>query len=327
MERATYDLETYCKITNPASLTMSESISLIKDGKDLYNKIIGDGCSPSQDPEISQIELASLSWYLMDIAIQKGEGYIQGAFLIEDPEKKLYQFLCDSPGYACGMRKSSHFKDRSPKDTGPFSYIVKSSVQHGVDVINGKLPSDKRTILFGMVENAPFLKEMIPDTVLFFKPENFSAFVTTARGYDAAHHTLEYGVSAYNKAMSPGSDDLPTMRKERIPSEMVKDFGKIIDYIQGHPDEFNKEAFLPKDDSERQLLDLGQAPKNAKLWGISYMYHFLENVRSVPVSEAGKAKLHELIDNLLNKITLLDHCDRRTGREVYLTTEELQKSS
>lgn len=314
-ESATYDLESYCKVNSP-EISISQATNLILKGEILYAEIIAGFCMPSADSNESQDELAALTWYLMSLALKKGEGFTTGAFMIEDPTNKLYQFLVDSPGHASGIRKSSHLMGRTPKHIGKTSFVVKSSSHHGVDVINNKMPASTRTILFEKTENAPFLEDVMPKSILFFKPESFSPFLTTGHGYDALHHTSEWGISVYNKKVNPGSDDLPTMRKERIPTEYLQDFANLIDYIEIRPYEFESNAFL---DESGQLMNLGEAKKNSKLWGIAYMYHFLEKTKTLTYNN----KIVELIDNLLDKLTILDHYDKRTGREVYLSTDEL----
>ena len=88
--------------------------------------------------------------------------------MIEDPTNKLYEFLVCSPGYASGVKKSSHFMGRTPKHIGKTSFAIKSSSHHGVDVISGKMPANMRTILFEKAENAPFSQDVMPKSLLFF---------------------------------------------------------------------------------------------------------------------------------------------------------------
>ena len=108
------------------------------------------------------------------------------------------------------------------------------------------------------------------------------------------------------------------MLKERIPTEYTEDFANLIDYIESHLYELESDAFLK---GSGQLMNLVEAKKNSKLWGIVFMYHFLIKARSMLSPDS--RKLNELIDVLLDKLTVLDHYDKRTGREVYPSTEEL----
>lgn len=220
-------------------------LNLIQEGKDIFSSIM-NGSKPqvSEDPQIAQEELAKLTWFLMDASISKNQGYNEGAFMIEDPENKLFNFLQSKElSYS---RPSSHLKNR-----------VSEEGNYGIDVLNGLMPANKRTLLFAKVKH-PTGKEL-----LFIKPENFSADKTKL--YDLTWHSYEFIMAQYNKRMYPGCDDLPAMKKERVPVNVV-------------------EAFKPLVTENQKEIE-----KEVKNWGISYMYPYAEKLKKDLLNDDSKS--------------------------------------
>lgn len=236
-ETEAYDLDQYISsfCTFPA-ISKDEVINLIQKGKELFSSIM-NGSKPelNENPQVAQEELAQLTWFLMDVSINKNQGYNEGAFMLEDSDNRIVNFLqSETLSYS---RSSSHLKNR-----------VTEKGSYGIDVINGCMPANKRTLLFAKVQH-PTGKEL-----LFIKPENFSADKTKV--YDLTWHSYEFIMAQYNKQMYPGCDDLPIMRKERIPVNVVQAFKPLIT-------ENSKEI-----------------EKEIKTWGISYMFPYAETLKT-----------------------------------------------
>ena len=304
--------EDYCTIFR---ISPTQASHYTEVGKKLMQGILEGTHHPSKDLKTSEEELAALSWFLMSCAIQKGEGHEEGAFIIEDIHQYLYNFLLNSPGTK--TRASSHFVGRSPKDNSLSTVAFSSAKHHGVDVIKG-LPANKRTILFEMIDNPAFIEGL--SKVLFFKLENYSPFLTTGYGYDALMHGYELIQAQYNKRFKPGSDDDPSMRKERVPAALLKDFATIIQFIKDNINDFGGREALEILDPNQELLDLDKANKNAKLWGVMYMHQFLVKMKELPIYPND---FDNLIKPLEDEFGTLEYPEKRTGREVYLTIEEL----
>lgn len=294
----------------------SEAREMIDQGQELMGYILkGTVTNPADTPLGSEKAVTALMWYLMRLAIDKNQGHDQGSFGIEDPQGRLYNFLLKAEG--CGDRESSHYVGRSEASTGVSKFIMKSSKHKGVDVVSGKLPADKRHILFAQVDanTPPKLDDdkgsLRKEQILFIKLEDYSPFMTTAYGYDFAMHGAELAVAQYNKQFLPGSDDLPEMAKERVPAATVKEFlaqVKNLDHVS-----------LADLNNKMAARGFTEAPeKAAKLYGIAYMTAFMQeagNLTIIPVEfDAGK---------FFSTLPNLDHMDKRTGREVYLTAAEL----
>jgi hypothetical protein len=257
------DLEDYLK-KSCKGISLVDAKKMIASGETLVEKILlGEIHSGSKQ------DLVNLSWFLMNKAVEIGQGFDEGAFVIEGQGKKIHDFLlkstADSPVYP---RPSTHFKNRSPNS------------HWGIDVHN-KMPAYKRTLLFSMATNQD------GSEVLFIKPENFSARITFSL-YGLFEAIIEHGgemlVAQANKVFYPGSDDLPNMRKERVPVKILNDF----------------KALLPQNPQKEILA-------NANLYGISFMH---KHAKTLTTSEA-KA----FVDTLEKEY---NHLDKRTGREVYL---------
>jgi hypothetical protein len=120
----------------------------------------------------------------MSLAIEKKQGFQEGAFVIEDESDHLYNFLLSSGG--AYKRGSSHFHGRVP-----------DKLQNGIDIFNEQLPAGKRTFLFERIENME--KPDLPKHVLFIKPENYSARMEKDASYDFVMHGAEFAIAQYNK--------------------------------------------------------------------------------------------------------------------------------
>lgn len=286
------DLYAYCKI-HCSDITYPQAVALIKEGQQLMRKILRDQpCLPSQAIEESQKELAVINWFLMYYALTHDQGYYSGSCVIEE-NNKLLNFIRASRG--TDTRICSHFIGRPHDDW------------YGVDVRNGLMPAKKRTILLGLVSTFSSAKK-----ALFFKPENFSPFLTTAFGYDAAMHTYELGKSQVNRTRK-GANDMPGMQKERVPDSTLLAFQGLIDYLKNNIDQFRPVL------NNLLVIDLDKAIDHAKLWGIAYMDRFAKNIESSSSNPDLRLKIQTLKDTYRK----LDNLENRTGREVYINSQQL----
>lgn len=287
-------LEEFCQ-AYCGNISLQDAQQKILLGRALVQAILqGTRTEVSQDAAQAEKEVAALTWYLMSLSLAKKEGYNQGTFVIEDEGNKLYNFLMKHPGLY--PRDSSHFVNRSPKK------------HQGIDVFKEPLPAMKRTLLFSQITN------LDGQTRLYIKPENFSA--SPYQPYDFSMHAWEFAVAQYNKVANPGSDDLPNMRKERVPAAILKEFNKIVEKIQEYKD--NRIFMINKTDSVL-AKSLSEAKADAKLYGIAFMKRYIDaldgNDAIIP-ADFDATQFRTMINEY-------DHLDQRTGREVYLTQQEL----
>lgn len=307
-EEATKRLDAYVARFGQG-LSLEKARELIEEGKQLLRLILDGSIGSAEDcPRGAEEGIASLMWFLMQLALNKGQGHEEGAFVIEDHEDKLYHFLLKTK--LTGDRPSSHFVGRSEPWGGLSNVLMSSSRHQGIDILNGLLPASKRHILFGKVDSPKFLtgEGAPPAQVLFIKLESFSPYTTTGYGYDMTMHGAELCIAQYNKKFKPGSDDLPEMAKERIPAALLQQFYQLINALE------EKSKGSKELQEKLSGLDLNSAKKMAKIWGISYMRHFIELMKRSAIEIEGPNIAFEE----------LDHRDRRTGREVYLTYSELK---
>lgn len=246
--------------------------SMIDKGKILMAAINAGTAQPGTEED-----LVHLTWFLMAQAIKKKEGYQEGAFMIEDDGQKLFQYLRNARGENGSViyeRPSTHFKGRTDK-------------QYGLDVFSPLMPCKKRTLLFGMIHSKDSDQK-----VLFIKPENFSACLVVQKAADAWYHGWEMIVAQKNKLLYEGLDDADNMRKERIPTEITKEFVKLLKLLRN-----------------QQGIDYKAVHADAKKYGISFMNKFLNDHADKGINPN---RFRELIKDY-------DHLQVRTGREVYLT--------
>ncbi|HUD01269.1 MAG TPA: hypothetical protein VMR37_03015, partial [Rhabdochlamydiaceae bacterium] len=184
------------------------------------------------------------------------------------------------------------------------SYLMASSQHHGVDVHNDLMPAKKRTILFELVDTMSGSKHL-----LFFKPENFG----TRTYEDYVMHALELGESLQRKSAANGGDDASGMQKERVPDAAKKAFAALLQHLQQ-----NRAIYDP---IMKELPEvLAKALDFAKLYGIAFMFEFIRGIESQNECPAAFNTFSAPVKKTWES---LDHLDKRTGREIYLTPEEL----
>lgn len=306
-EEAVHTLDAFLELWSP-NVNLQKAQQFITQGEAVLKSVLkGELTDPNNAGIDSEQLVTSLMWCLMDRALKKNQGHSEGAFALEDQDGKLYQFLCNVKG--CGDRESSHYVGRGPYWNGVSSAVFTSSAHKGFDAPNGELPAQKRHVLFGQVTQNPNSEEK----VLFVKLENYSPFLTAGYGYDMTMHTGEFAHAQYKKVAQPGSDDLPEMAKERVPTAVLKAFVAMVDTL-GQVEHMKQDAvdlMVAKGFSKDPI-------KDAKTYGIAYMTQFAEAAESLPmVPEDFTTRGFQA------SLPKLDHMDKRTGREVYLSYEEL----
>ncbi len=286
------NIEEYCIHCSP-HISLDQAKDHINQGKELMFKVLsGEIESPSNDPKEAQEQTVFLIWYLMSLAIEKNQGFISGAFIIEDSDQKLNQFLSKCPGLY--SRASSHLQKRAI-----------SLLQNGIDIkdASNKLPAGKKTILFTQILSRDNQKE------LFIKIEAEGANILNP--VTMFHHSVDLVKTKFNAWWYPTSNESSGMRKERIPHTTLKAFEKIVMELQRHP----REALDQED-----ILQTANPLKEAKIYGISFMHAYLGALKDLPENGGIDKTLFERFDKTIKG---LDHLNKRTGREVYLTHDEL----
>lgn len=295
-------LTAYCKSYCSDHLNSTQANDLIKNGEVLVKNIMkGLVDKPSENFLEAELQLTQISWFLMSCALKKGQGYEEGTFVLEDPEQRLYNFLLKNPSKH--SRQSTHFTGRS------------SPQHYGVNIFNNLMPAEKRTLLFALVENMPSLGA--GEKILFIKPENFSADMGVIKNPqligEFAGHTKEYILSKGNKLLFTGSDDLETMRKERVPVDVLNAFLELNEKISQHPEFAQRVSAAVASLGKRDL----SVKENSKLWGISYMISYVTAIKKLEKQPEGLN--YEAFDK---SVSSFDHSELRTGREVILSVKE-----
>ena len=165
-------------------------------------------------------KVTGLIWFLMAKAISKNQGFEEGTFIIEDPQKTIYEFLNKAFAY---HRRSSHLPHQS------------DSNHQGLDFSPKQLPASKTHVLF-----FPF--SLNDQQFIFIKPENHGL----QKIDDAIWHAWEL-ILAQSRKFSPwGSDEQHGWRKERIPASEADQFNALVQNLPG-----GKEAVLKAGKSSR----------------------------------------------------------------------------
>lgn len=178
------------------------------------------------DPAVSEAHTAAVAWALFDAAVAKGQGFEQGAFVVEDPDGRLFSFFRDNE--RSYKRVSSHLKPLTRR-TGV--------AHHGLDMRGARpaglpahpdagehalLPARKRTLLF--IPMLPGAGTELGRRHLFLKLEDhglegLGAFIR--HGFDYLHTTV----------MGFGATPAERARKERVDPALARAYRRLLDHI------------------------------------------------------------------------------------------------
>lgn len=350
------ELQAYLWKWNP-HVALDEASCLIEKGKTLLADILsGKTTDPRQVPGGSAYALNLVAWCLMSCALAKNQAHREGSFAIEDPNGMLYQFFYKAEG--AGYRMSSHYPTRRlEKDV--VSQTFRS--QLGVNVRTGKMPGNLPHVLFGQVKASPphqeplfFMKLESHSPFVLSGPQplpNLAPRLEVPLG-DWTRHAVSFACSGWTKVFSPANNDGSEMAKEHPPVSVLKAFEAICTALP-------KTVF---EEVVAVMVGQGFCPdpvSNSQQYGISYMSRFVDEVKSrvrSPQAQAaqagqvgmllespessGSSELPGLAESSASpgstestesefmtafeaSLVGLDHLHKRTGREVYITLEEM----
>ncbi|MBA3954470.1 hypothetical protein H0X48_04080 [Candidatus Dependentiae bacterium] len=258
--------------------------------------------------------IKALVWFYFAQALAKNQQFNDGTFIIQDTSDRVFAYLKKCP--STYGRISTHFT----------SYLKASQLsvddkkQFGLDIDH--LPSNKKTILFGVVD---------PSRHLFFiKPE--SAGVKQFK--EALRHGIHlvaaqlrkvpsccelWALKFFQGSSTPkvtavarwfssylGSDDSPTSRKERVPLDARLKFGTLLYALKSYA--------LVSDAVVSDYIS------KASIYGISYMYAEAIKLKAQTCTPQALSLVETFIQELES---VYDHLGLRFGREVILTDFEL----
>lgn len=253
--------------------------------------------------------IIALNWHLYDLALQKGQGFVEGTFVLEDTEFKLYNFLMAYTRRMNPEVKGTHLDPLLHVSHNPFAYSRDASHYkhlkmqyrpYGIDIRFGAdkksealLPAYKRHILFGKIDE---------ETNLFYlKIENFGIHTS-----DVLDHAREFAAAQVGKNnICAGSirtiagwfgyaiptDSGDGNQKERIVPAFLEDFDEIVSAAE----------MLTKD---QKLMHMGYA----RIEGFKTLYN-----TSLTSAVHGIKTLAQKYENHPKKY---DHMRWRTGEEV-----------
>ncbi|EAQ87426.1 predicted protein [Chaetomium globosum CBS 148.51] len=234
----------------------------------------------------STIQVTGIMWYLTYLSIERGQTFVTGAYLCRDPEGRLAAYFngIGTP------RISSHLK----RHTSP-------GCTAGIDL---RIPAGKSNI----AERPPPLPHghchilsiaIVNDKrrgkCLYLKPERYGVHGIR----NLAHHAIMYSKSLKRKHTF-GGNEVPGMRKERIPDDFVVAFAEAAASLEGGSD---------------AIAEVGRRGKGE---GIGGMYEFLTRTlgdASVVLPEGSEKRMRHLLGRLESEY---DFVDLRFGNEVVI---------
>ena len=321
---------------NPSSYPST----MITKGQEVYKNIQSNSTAQlTKNNDTYMQSIIALMFFLYSKAVEKNQGFSNGAFVIKDPEFKLYNFLygfvekkwkprnmftevaIDIEGIGAYPRKSTHLSDYYRYTNKTEKDLIGSSkkkefTHYGIDLPKGYvLPARTRHILFAKEETSP------PLTYIKIEEHGLgTSGITQHAGDLVKSKTRKYASKAADKfkkldnayltkvldsmTSSLGSDDSADSRRERVPAEPVTQFF----------------ALLLSEGSPVSKLEVDTYTKSIKALGIQGMVTLLDTyARGAAGSAAWKKEAAALAQELRNQY---DHVEIRIGREVILTPEQ-----
>lgn len=316
------------------------SARMAAKGHQLYSNIVSGTLNKAHliaHPHEYVHDIAALVFYFYSKAVQKGQGFSSGTFVIYDPGFRLYNFLysyvksrwtpnnmfqeilLDVSSRGAYPRKSTHFNNyylfTKKAKRRRFRTIVKKKnfIHYGIDMPKTiLLPAQKKHVLFGKVEIDPPLT--------FIKLEKHGLGKTGVlqhiRGLRESQIRKAIG-KAVNLLHSKGivtagsrfdsllkdfsassSDDTADTRRENIPVTTLATFLGLL-VADGSP--------FKKDEIEKGPI---------KAFGIQYMLKLANEYSKGPLgTPTWRAALSEFAQTIQKQY---DHPTLRMGREVIL---------
>lgn len=256
--------------------------------------------------------ILSLMWYFYAEAINKGQKFEQGSFIVQDSQDRLFTFLhsyvkkmnpqswktvagtlgSQNPyGYT---RESTHLYDSKEQGSDYNHYGIDARYQganSSIGSVQYILPIQKSHILFGRVFPRDGNKRV------FIKPEDYGLYVADG----LPMHGYELGFSVARKIF--GGDDAAHYRKERVEKALIARMQQMFGDSRSYLDSSGQKQFLAavKRYGVQELVRLSVALPNGWLQASIKKY----------LGELGKQ---------------YDHLAWRYGREVILTNIEFISS-
>jgi hypothetical protein len=302
-------------------------VAYVNEGQALYEQIMNGTVERSPH---GKEDLAKLMWYMQALASSKaarssgGEGlalYREGGLFLEDPDRRLENFLLNSNSYT---RSSSHllgFQSQGPEYR-----------PHGVDVRKVETPNERRTILFQRIppqQTVGGVKHM-----LFFKMEEHGCRGLSAKGTGrgdlpvSTWHSLKRFLSNIKDIIGHALTFSTSVRqrrgnlaitgqnnRERVPSEVAQSYAALITRAGIMTDATRAAMIRILERDNPHLGDTG---------GIRGMIANLEAALAVGKAQSPQDPIVRDCQNLLYWLQRRgDHIELRIGNEVILTGEEM----
>ncbi|KAH6846965.1 hypothetical protein B0I37DRAFT_134698 [Chaetomium sp. MPI-CAGE-AT-0009] len=240
-----------------------------------------------QHTPASVIQVTGIMWYLTFLGIERGQTFVTGAYLCRDPEGRLSAYF----GGIGTPRISSHLKrQNSPGCTTGIDLRVSADKSRIAEQPPPPLPHGHCHVLSIAIVN-----DKRRGNCLYLKPERYGVHGIR----NLAHHAIMYGKSLKRKHAF-GGNQVPGMRKERIPDDLVATFAEAVTSLDGGSD---------------AIAEVGRRGKGE---GISGMHEFLTRRlgdAGAVLPEGSEKRMQHLLERLESEY---DYVDIRFGNEVVI---------
>ncbi len=307
----------------------------IARGSEIANSVL-NGSRDNVNPSLQDV--SDLMLFLDAKAHATGNGFSEGAYSIEDPMGKLYQFLDRCPEKY--QRASSHLQaEQNSQVDGHLN------THRGIDIPLGTngLPNGKKTILFaGIPEKGDVLRH------IFIKPESHGCRLGSpsaqlhragatnfpdrpVRFFSDLKNTIGHGLS-YFQAQGNKTTELlgaTTVRKERISPAVIDAFNLAKAHISAFEDEIP--SIMRAKAEVLQILDKNSPTDDDK--GIHTMIqNFKEAMYLVKNETTSFESLQDAIDEAIlifsheaaPHLKEVNNLGVRIGDEVIFSAQEIQ---
>ncbi len=270
-----------------------------RKGQNLVKNIMAGKLIEFNDVKEYLTAVKNLMWYLYALAVQKGQTFEEGTFVIVDNQFRILNFLNSYfKGYDRSGKWSSHFREFDGIYTkGALDILPELRDELYFPPYNLEKRLNKYHVFFGKTGDNRF----------FIKPESYGLDFKNDI-WSALGHLVEWYHSIMAK-FSFGADDKGTMRKERVPNEISKLWKELVYKA------YNQDVNTPANELPKELIQDLQDGNNH---GIAKMLEIISDK-----AQYKNKNCEDYINKTFRPSLKYDNLLLRKGREVILTEEDI----
>jgi hypothetical protein len=211
--------------SNAGGPTIPEIEAYVRAGDALARRL-----SSGQSIQGTTHHARDLMWFLTARVCETNQQFISGTLRMDDPEKRIFDFLNRCQGIA-GSTEGNRVYDRISTHFGLYNHTLEEGKQKGLDMGNLHLPGNKHTLLFSQLpDGTTFIKMETHGCPPFWK----TGFRSFANFQEFVGHTLDLFKSKLGHSNLEGLCDEAKIlkpKRENVSKEIKTLYHKTLEAL------------------------------------------------------------------------------------------------